>query len=43
MLAYLSEQIKTQKRAAAHRAATLFWVLCPNKADDSYSNLITLL
>jgi hypothetical protein len=33
----------TQKREAAPRAASLFWVLYPNKIGDSYINVMEVL
>jgi len=38
----VSRQIKTQKREAALRAASLFWVLCPNKTGDRYISIAKL-
>jgi|GEM_PF-3763016 len=35
---YHGRQSKTQKRDAALRAASLFWVLCSDKTSDSYNN-----
>lgn len=33
---YIKTQTKTQKTDAALRAASVFWVLCPNILSDSY-------
>jgi len=35
---YHCRQSKTQKRDAALRAASLFWVLCSDKTSDSYKH-----